>query len=503
LKLLLAASEVVGFAKTGGLADVAGALPRALARRGHECAVMMPLYRSCRLGRIPPTSTPHRFTIHVGGQAIDGSLWQARLPGCEVPVYLISQPAFFERDDPAQGHSLYQFTLPSGQKRDYSDNCERFTFFSRAVLEAIQLLDFWPDLLHLNDWQTGLVAPLLKEEYGQRGEEGHGPRYRSIRTVFTVHNLAYQGLFPYHHFLSTGLGHYLFNYRQLEFYGQLSLLKAGLVFADAISTVSPTYAREIQTAEFGCGLQGVLQERRDRLFGIVNGVDYEMWDPATDSHLVVNYGVSTVTKKKPLCKAALQRRHGLREEPRAPLLGMIARLVDQKGINLVLQVAESLMTEGAQLVVLGEGDAGYHRALLNLRGRFPDRVGVTLALDEVLAHQIEAGADMFLMPSLFEPCGLNQMYSLKYGTVPVVRATGGLADTVVDCTPETLSNGTATGFGFGPAHADAFWHALERALGLYRDEPEKWRQLIDTGMRQDWSWNRSAADYEALYRTII
>src|SRR5262245_30260934 len=270
LRILLAAPEVLGFAKTGGLADVAGALPRALARRGHTCAVMMPLYRGARLGRVPVAPTGHTFTIHVGGRGIDGSLWEARLPGCDVPVYLVGQPAFFERDDPAQGHGLYQFTLPNGQKRDYSDNCERFTFFSRAVLEAIRLLDFWPDVLHLNDWQTGLLAPLLKEEYAHHWAAELQPRYAAIRALCTVHNIAYQGLFPYHQFLATGLGHHLFNYRQLEFYGQLSLLKAGFVFSDAINTVSPTYAREIQTAEFGCGLQGVLSEQRDRLFGIVN-----------------------------------------------------------------------------------------------------------------------------------------------------------------------------------------------------------------------------------------
>ncbi len=503
MKVLLASSEVVGFAKTGGLADVAGALPPALAARGHDCAVIMPLYRGARLGRVPFTPTGHTFALYVAGRDRAGALWQARLPGSDVPVYLVGQPDFFERDDPAQGHGLYQFTLPSGQKRDYSDNCERFTFFSRAVLEAIRLLDFWPDVLHLNDWQTGLIAPLLKDEYAQHWTAALRPRYQPIRTLFTVHNIAYQGLFPYHQFLGTGLAPHLFDYRQLEFYGQLSMLKAGLVFADALNTVSPTYAKEIQTAEYGCGLQGVLFERRERLFGIVNGVDYAVWDPATDPHLPARYDVNTVAERKPVCKAALQRRHGLAEEPRTPLLGVIARLVDQKGVNLILQIAEGLVRLGVQLVVLGEGDAAYHRALLSLRGRFPERIGVTLALDEVLAHQIEAGADMFLMPSQFEPCGLNQMYSLKYGTVPVVRATGGLADTVVDCTPATLAAGTATGFVFGPFHTDALGDALRRALGLYHEQPAQWRRLIETGMRQDWSWGRSAAAYEALYERIV
>lgn len=503
MRVLLAASEVVGFAKTGGLADVAGALPRALAARGHECAVILPLYRGTRQGPIPLSATPHQFLIHVGQRGVEGSLVEARLPGCDVPVYLVSQPDFFERDDVSQGHGLYQFSLPNGQKRDYADNCERFTFFSRAVLEAIRLVDFWPEVLHLNDWQTGLIAPLLREEYAYHWAAEQRPRYAAIKSLFTVHNIAYQGVFPQHQYALTRLAPHLFNYRQMEFYGQFSLLKAGLVFSDAINTVSPTYAREIQTTDQGRNMQGVLAERRDRLFGIVNGVDYAVWDPSTDPNLAANYDVSTVHAKKPLCKAALQRRHGLTEEPRVPLLGMIARLTDQKGINLVLQVAEGLLQQDVQLVFLGEGDAAYHRALLNLRGRYPERVGVTLALDDVLAHQIEAGADMFLMPSLWEPCGLNQMYSLRYGTVPVVRATGGLADTVTHCTPETLADGTATGYAFGPYHADALWDALAHALGLYRDFPDLWKQLIETGMKQDWSWDRSAREYERVYEQIV
>ncbi len=490
----MAASEVVGFAKTGGLADVAGTLPRTLARRGHDCAVILPLYRGARTGKVPLEPTDHRFDLPVGSRSVSGRLWRSALPGCDVPVYLVEQPHYFDRDDPAEGRSLYQFTLPGGHKGDYADNCERFIFFCRAVLEAMRLLDFWPDVLHANDWQTGLAPVYLCEEYRHRR-----PEYARVRTLYTVHNIAYQGRFWHWDMLNTGLDWKLFNYLQLEFYGQLNLLKAGIVFSNLINTVSPSYAREIQTPEYGCGLHGVLSERRDRLFGIVNGVDYGQWNPACDAHLARKYDADTVEEGKAECKAALQKRFGLAERPRAPLLGVVARLVEQKGIDLIARAVDPLLKEDVQLVVLGDGDAHWHHWMRELARRHPDRVGVLLGFDEPLAHQIEAGADVFLMPSLYEPSGLNQLYSLKYGTVPVVRATGGLADTVTDCTPESLADGTATGFRFGPYDAGAFLDAVRRALETYRERPEQWLQLVRTGMGQDWSWDRSAAEYEKLY----
>jgi starch synthase len=495
-KLLVAASEAVGFAKTGGLADVTGSLPRALARRGYECALILPLYHGTRTGKVPIAPTGHSFTVPIGNRTVAGALWQATLPDSNVPVYLVEQPEYFERDDPAKGSGLYQFTLPGGHKRDYPDNCERFIFFGRAILEAMRLLDYWPQVLHLNDWQTGLVPVYLDEMY--RRQAG----YENIRTLFTIHNIAYQGQFWHWDMLLTGLDWRLFNYRQLEFYGQLNFLKAGIVFSDLISTVSPTYAKEIQTPSYGCGLDGVLTERRNRLFGIVNGVDYRVWNPATDPHLAATYDIESVGKRKPLCKAALQRRFGLPEEPRTPLLAIIARLVEQKGLDLVGKAADSLLQLGVQLVVLGEGDATYHRMLQDLRTRFPNRLGVVFAFDEALAHQIEAGADIFLMPSQYEPAGLNQLYSLKYGTVPVVRATGGLADTVTDATAATLAAGTATGFAFQPYTPSAFAQAVQRAVEMYRGAPDPWFSLMRTGMQQDWSWNRIAKDYEELYSRL-
>jgi starch synthase len=495
-KLLVTASEVVGFAKTGGLADVAGSLPRALARRGHDVVIMLPLYNAARQGKVPVQRTELTFTVPIGNRTVPGTLWRATLPDSEVPVFLVEQPEYFQRDDPSQGRGLYQLTLPGGHKRDYPDNCERFIFFSRAVLEALRLLDYWPDVLHANDWQTGLLPVYLREVYQER------PGYDAIRTLFTIHNIAYQGQFWHWDMLLTGLDWRLFNYRQLEFFGQLNFLKAGIVFSDAISTVSPTYAKEIQTPYYGCGLQGVLAERRKRLFGIVNGVDYRIWNPATDSTIAARYTVDTVTEGKPRCKTALQRRFGLSEQPRIPLFGLVARLVEQKGLDLVARIIEPLLQQGVQLVVLGEGDAVYHQLFLHLRSRFTDRVGVVFGFDEVLAHQIEAGADLFLMPSQYEPAGLNQLYSLKYGTVPIVRATGGLADTITDCTLETLDAGTATGFTFLAYTPTALQETVQRALHLYESNPEKWLALMRTGMRQDWSWDRIAVEYEKLYQLV-
>jgi starch synthase len=496
-----AASEVVGFAKTGGLADVAGSLPRALARRGWECAVITPLYRGTRAGKLPLTPTDFTFSIPVGTRSYPGRLWVATLPDSSVPVYLIEQPDFFERDDPAHGHGLYQFTVTGGLKRDYPDNCERFVFFSRAVLEALRLLDLWPDVLHCHDWQAGLIPVYLAEEYRRHRVPALRQNYQRIRTVFTIHNIAYQGLFRPSDFPSTGLDWRLFNYHELEFYGQLNFLKAGIVFSDWLTTVSPTYAEEVQTPFYGCGLQGVLLERRHHLVGIVNGVDYRVWNPATDPHIAATYDSVTVADGKAQCKAALQRHFHLPEEPRTPLLGMIARLVEQKGVELVLAIADARLTTppGAQLVVLGEGDPVYHRKLQELQKRHADRVGLTLGFDERLAHQIEAGADIFLMPSQYEPSGLNQLYSLKYGTPPVVRATGGLADTITDCTPPTLADGSGTGFRFVPYSPMVFQATTQRAFDLYRGQPEQWLRLVRNGMARDWSWDRSAGEYEKLY----
>ncbi len=500
IRVLLAASEVVGFAKTGGLADVAGALPAALARRGHTCAVILPLYRCCRSAAPEPTDVT--FSVPIAGRTVPGRLRRSTLPGGRVTVWLVEQPDYFERDDPAAGRGLYQLTLPGGARRDYPDNSERYAFFCRAVLEVLPHIGFWPDVLHANDWQTGLIPVYLREVYDRLSDPHLGPCYDRVRTLFTIHNIAYQGLFPAGDVPPLGLDWRLFNHHQLEFHGGLSFLKAGIVFADLISTVSPTYAREIQTPYYGCGLQGVLTERGDRLTGIVNGVDYAAWDPAADPYLPAHYSAGAVEPGKPQCKADLQRSQGLAVDANTPVLGIVARLVEQKGIDLLLEAAPDFLGEGGQLVVLGEGDPAYHRRLQELQGRFPGRVGLTLGFNEALAHRIEAGADLFLMPSLYEPSGLNQLYSMRYGTPPIVRATGGLADTVTDTTQQTLEAGTATGFRFQACSGAGLRDAVRRALDLYRGHPAKWRQVQVAAMRQDWSWDRSAAEYEKLYRRL-
>lgn len=496
LKLVFASSEAAPFAKTGGLGDVVGALPRALAERGHQCLVMLPLFRCARAAGLPLEPTEHEFTIPIGARPVPGRLCRSRLPGSAVTVLLVEQPELFERDDPALGHSLYQYRLPNGRMKDYIDNCQRFIFFSRAVLEALALIDFWPDVLHCNDWQTGLIPAYVRELYGQAD-----PRFEPLHTLYTIHNLAYQGAFWHWDMLLTGLDWSLFNWQQLEFYGHLNLMKAGIVFADMVSTVSARYAQEIQTAEQGCGLEGVLRHYSDKLVGINNGIDYRDWNPATDPHLAANYRSETVAEGKATCKAALQARLKLPVRADVPVLGMISRLVEQKGLDLLAMAAPQLLEEDIQLVVLGTGDAVYHELLRRLMVRSPRKVAAVLAFDEALAHQIEAGADIFLMPSRFEPAGLNQLYSLKYGTVPVVRNTGGLSDTVTDCNPQTLAAGVATGFLFKDYTATAFLQAVRRALQAYRD-PDGWRRLQRTGMSQDWSWQRRAVEYEELYHRM-
>lgn len=500
---MLAASEVVGFAKTGGLADVAGALPPALARRGCQCAIILPLYRCTRQAANPPKPTDITFTVPVGDKKIPGRLWRSTLPGSDLPVYLVEQNDYFDRDDPLYKRGIYQFLRTNGTRGDYPDNCARFVFFCRAVLEAVRLLDYWPDVLHANDWQTGLLPVYLREVYSQHPNAALRAKYRRVRTLFTVHNIAYQGAFWHWDMNLAGLDWKLFNKNQLEFYGHLNCLKAGLVFSDLINTVSPTYAREIQTPYYGCGLQGVLSERRHRLFGIVNGVDYQSWNSATDRYLPAHYSVEALAPGKPQCKAALQERCGLPADPKAPLLGVVARLVEQKGIDLVVNAAPRLLDDGAQLVVLGEGDPQYHQMLSELRDRYPQRMSLTLGFSEAQAHQIEAGADLFLMPSLYEPSGLNQLYSMRYGTPPVVRATGGLADTVVDTTVATLANGMATGFSFQAFTGNALLEATQRGIALYRGQTATWQQILTTAMRADWSWDRSAAEYERLYELLL
>ncbi len=486
MNILLAASEAVPYAKTGGLADVSGALPLALQKAGHQVALIMPAYRSTLKSQFEMECPGIEFTIPIGQKTVAGSLLKSYLPGSQVPVYFVRQDHYFERDQ-----------LYTAGKGDYVDNCERFVFFSRAVLESIRLLNLEVDVLHCNDWQTGLIPVYLKTLYR------HSPQYQRIVSLLTVHNLAYQGTFWHWDMLLTGLDWKYFNWHQLEFFGNLNLLKAGLVFADAINTVSPRYAQEIQSSPLGCGLEGVLQQRRSALTGIVNGADYDRWNPACDDNLPVRYDATSVVAGKAACKAALQRELNLPVEPRTPLLAFVGRMVEQKGIDQLIAVIQDWVQQGgAQWVLLGTGHQQFEEAVATLAQRNPRMVAARLDFSEPLAHRIEAAADIFLMPSQFEPCGLSQLYSLKYGTVPIVRSTGGLADTITDVNDETLAAGTATGFVYQEHSALALSQAIRRACNHYQDTA-KWTKIIAAGMAQDWSWDKSAQQYTALYQQMI
>ena len=486
MKILLAASEAVPFAKTGGLADVCGALPTALAKLGHQPALIMPAYRQVLEGGFALERVGGELAIPVGRKTVAGRLLKSRIPGSEVPAYFVEQAQYFDRDH-----------LYGSGTQDYRDNCERFIFFSRAVLEAIRLLNLEVDLLHVHDWQTGLIPALLKIEYRNL------PGFERLASLLTIHNMAYQGTFWHWDMVLTGLDWKYFNWRQMEFFGNLNLLKTGLVFADAINTVSPRYAEEITTAAFGCGLEGALQHRRGVLSGILNGVDYGQWNPAIDPHLTAKYGIENVREGKAANKAALLAELGLTRDPVAPLIAFVGRLVEQKGIDLLIQVIQEwVLSSRAQWVVLGTGDAKFQEQLQMLAERHPQKVAVRLQFSDPLAHRIEAGADLFVMPSRFEPCGLSQMYSLKYGTPPVVRVTGGLADTIVDTTEETLAAGTANGFTFHEPTPNALSAALKRAAA-YQARSDAWLRLITNGMKEDWSWTRSAKQYAALYDATV
>jgi starch synthase len=489
MKILLASSEVVPFAKTGGLADVCGALPRELAKLGHEVNVFMPLYQCVSQGDFQIEMSDRALEIPIGNRVEEGYLFHTTIPDSDVKVWLVGHNDYFNRP------GLYG---ENGQ--DYPDNCERFTFFSRAVMESIRILDLQPDLVHVNDWQTGLIPALLKCEYH------HNPMYENIASLITVHNLAYQGSFAPEQMSLTGLDWKHFNYEQMEFFGRLNLLKTGLVFADAINTVSPTYANEIQTPEQGCGLESVLQHRAADVSGIINGIDDTQWNPAIDGLIPHKFDINSWPAGKAACKKQLQSDFRLDENPDVPLIGIVGRLATQKGWSLILPVMRRWLEDPdnhAQWVVLGTGDPDYHVVLSALQQSHPRKFALTLGFSDQLAHQIEAASDMFVMPSEYEPCGLNQMYSMAYGTVPVVRRTGGLADTVVDANLRTIGEGTTNGFSFTDFTPDALDHTLRRAARMYYEDKPCWRQLVNEGMSRDWSWTASAKAYESLYRKII
>jgi starch synthase len=487
LNILFAASEVVPFAKTGGLADVLEALPRELERLGHRPLVFLPAYRHVGDCGQPIESTDIPLVVRVGSKTVRGRLLRSRLPDSDVAVYLVEQDAYFDREH------LYR-----NKGADYKDNCERFVFFCRAVMQSIAALGVPIDVLHCHDWQTGLIPAYLRTEYAQVSG------YERVASLFTIHNIAYQGNFWHWDMLLTGLDWKYFNWHQMEFHGHLNLLKTGVAFADAINTVSPRYAIEIQSEPLGCGLASVLRHRGDVLSGILNGVNYGVWNPSQDPWIESRYDATTWVVGKSMCKAALQREMGLPVRPEVPLIGLVGRLADQKGWDLVGEVMRRWVGyRDVQWVILGTGEDGYHRLLHELSSEYPAKVASSLGFSEPLARRIEAGCDLFLMASRYEPCGLNQLYSLKYGTVPVVHHTGGLADTITDATPEHLAAGTANGFAFTRYDTVRLEETLSRACQMYQESPEQWKRLVETGMNQDWSWTRSAQQYIELYRQIV
>ena len=482
-KILFVASEAYPLVKTGGLGDVLFSLPHALHARGENIRLLLPGYRAL-LRQLEQVRILGWLDVRGAEGNVSVRILETHHPELAFPLWVVDCPQLFDRDgNPYVG--------PGG--RDWDDNAERFTVFSRAAaLLAQDELDLgWrPAVVHAHDWQTGLVAAFLA---------GFPER---PRTVFTIHNLAYGGHFSYSEFVRLQLPNAWWSAEGVEFHGGFSMLKAGIVYADAVTTVSPTYAAEICTPAFGYGLDGLLLSRRSKLHGILNGIDTKSWNPSRDAHLHAHYSASRIQPGKRRNKAALIQRFLPTAEDAAidaPLFGLVGRLVEQKGVDWVLAAIPRLLAAtDAHFVLLGSGQAAYEQKLTRLAKQHPERLFVEIGYDEPLAHQIEAGADMFLMPSRFEPCGLNQMYSLRYGTPPVVYKTGGLADTVVDANESTLKDGSATGFVFDRPDAEAFLGAIDRALALYR-QPAQWRQLQQTGMRRSFGWDESAGRYLSLY----
>jgi starch synthase len=474
MRVLYVASEAVPYAKTGGLADVVGALPKFIRQLGHEAVVLLPKYRGVKSRKVLLPS----LTVPMGSSLRFCSIHEAE-PVADVRFFLIDYPDYYDREQ------LYRDV---GQ--DYPDNAERFGLLSLAALEFAKRAPLPPEVIHCHDWQTALIPVYLNTLYRS------DPFFEKTKTLLTIHNLAYQGVFPRSALLRLGLPAELYNPEELEFYGNINILKGGIVFADRLSTVSEKYSREIRTVEFGCGLEGVLERRAADLTGILNGVDYTEWNPAQDPWLVSNYSVEDLQGKQQ-CKIDLLNQFDIHDSQERPLIGIISRMADQKGFDLLHAVAGKMVEDGFSMVVLGTGEERYTRFFLSLQEKYPAYVGAKIAYDEWLAHKIEGGADLFLMPSRFEPCGLNQIYSLKYGTVPVVRATGGLDDTIQDFSKSP--NGT--GFKFDRYTPEELLTATRRALEVYRT-PARWRELVKNGMKRDFSWHRSAQRYAELYQSL-
>jgi starch synthase len=487
LNILFVTSEVYPFAKTGGLADVSGALPKAIKDLGHEIRIMMPRYRFIgeRKFRLHDIIRLHEIPIPVGTSVELGNVKSSFINNLKekVQVYFLDNATYYGRD------GIYQSPTT---KKDYKDNDERFIFFCRGVIETLKRLGWQPDIIHCNDWQTGLIPAYLKSMYMT------DPFFKSMKTVFTIHNMAYQGAFPQESFPKSNLPASLFNPNGVEAYGNFNFLKTGIYFSDAITTVSEKYADEIcKSPEIGAGLNGLLNSRRKDLFGILNGIDVQLWDPATDEYSFRKYDSKSIEAKVDN-KRALLSKIGMDFSENRPVIGLISRLADQKGFDLVFDIIEDVIQLDVQIVMLVAGEKEYEKKIESLQKKYSKRIYAYIGYDNELAHMIEAGTDMFLMPSKYEPCGLNQMYSMRYGTVPIVRATGGLDDTVEDYT----GNGKGTGFKFEKYESKELMKVIQRALKVFQ-QPEEWKRIMRNGMMGNFSWENSARKYINLYKDLL
>lgn len=480
MKIVITASESVPFVKTGGLADVVGALAKNLKKEGHEVIVFLPNYKKVDAAKYALKTVYSHLQIPLGSKVEEASI-KLSTKVEDIPVYFIDHPGYFCREE------LYRTAAG-----DYEDNGERFIFFGHAVLEALKALNFKPDIIHAHDWQVAMVPIYLKTSYK------YDAFFASTATVFSIHNLAYQGLYPQEIMDLTGMAEAEFTPEKLEYWGQFNILKGGIVYSDIVTTVSQTYAREILTEEFGRGLDGVLRNRQEDLYGIVNGIDYDEWDPKKDKNIAANYDLKSIAKKETNKKKLLEYCK-LPYRQQTPLIGLVSRLDPQKGFDILAEAMETLMSLDMQFVMLGKGDAKYQDLFTEIALKYPSKTSVSLNFDNKLAHLIYAGSDMFLMPSYFEPCGLGQLISLKYGTVPVVHETGGLADTIEEYNPGT---GEGNGFSFKEYRTESLSETVERALNLYRDK-KNWKKLITNSMKCDFSWDKVTPQYVELYQKAL
>lgn len=483
MNILIATSEMVPFAKTGGLGDVCGALPEHFAKAGHQVKVFLPKFQSTNKFTGQMTKLDIAHEIAINGKKYELSCYSIKNNKLPLEIIFIANDSLFDRPE------LYMDTTTS---KDYTDNDDRFIFFNQAVLHVAKELSFKPDIAHAHDWQAALIPSFLKLNYAD------DPFYKDCKSVLTIHNLAFHGMFPNNSFAKLGFSDELFYPTSpFEFYGKVNFLKAAIAHADKITTVSQTYAKEIQTEEFGCGLDGVLRERASDISGILNGVDYTIWSPTRDAEISHTFRVQNLSGKK-INKIELLNEAKLPVRDKTPLIGIISRLSDQKGFDLIEEIAEKLFSLDIQLILLGTGDKKYHTLFTELEKKYTDKCKAYLTFDNSLAHKIEAGSDIFLMPSKYEPCGLNQMYSLKYGTIPIVRKVGGLADSVI---PYNDTDQTGTGFVFDSYDSSELFESIKEAVDLFGVR-RKWTKLMKRAMQADFSWDASASKYLELFETI-